>query len=142
MLKTGKLTKSKRCVCDFRHINTRIAKTSLVFPLVRDMLPVIEGSKCKVLSVINLIDAYHSLKHRGDLKKYPSCVSENANGANFISSHMEIIHHCYYRLSTEPNDCEVIIDDLLLFTTDKKSHKTKVEGLLKALTKECIENLS
>ena len=33
MLRSRKLTKDKGCVFEFRHTNTRIAKTSVGFPL-------------------------------------------------------------------------------------------------------------
>ena len=66
----GKLTKYKRCVYNFRHINTRIAETSLAFPLVRGMFSMLEGSKCEVLSVIHLQDAFHLLRLTEESKKY------------------------------------------------------------------------
>ena len=37
MLISRKLTKDKRVVTDFRHLNMRIAKNNLAYPLVRDM---------------------------------------------------------------------------------------------------------
>ena len=52
MLITKKLTKDKRVVTDFRHLNVRIAKNTLAYPLVRDMFSVLGSSKCKVLSVL------------------------------------------------------------------------------------------
>ena len=36
MLISRKLTKDKRVVTDFRHLNVRIAKNNLAYPLVRD----------------------------------------------------------------------------------------------------------
>ena len=36
MLTSRKLTKDKRVVTDFRHLNVRIAKNNLAYPLVRD----------------------------------------------------------------------------------------------------------
>ena len=36
MLISHKLTQDKRVVTDFRHLNVRIAKNNLVYPLVRD----------------------------------------------------------------------------------------------------------
>ena len=36
MLISRKLTKDKRVVTDFRHLNVRIAKTNLAYPLDRD----------------------------------------------------------------------------------------------------------
>ena len=49
-----KLTKDKRVVTDFRHLNVWIAKNNLAYPLIRDTLSVSENSKCEVLSVLDL----------------------------------------------------------------------------------------
>ena len=52
----------KRVVMDFRHLNVRIAKNNLAYPLVRDTFSVLHNSfKCEVLSVLDLKDAFHSL---------------------------------------------------------------------------------
>ena len=34
---------------DFRHLNVRIAKNNLAYPLVRDTFSVLENSKCEGL---------------------------------------------------------------------------------------------
>ena len=62
MLISRKLTKDKRVVTDFRHLNVRIAKNNLAYPLVRDTFSVLGNSKCEVLSVLDLKDAFHSLR--------------------------------------------------------------------------------
>ena len=62
MLISRKLTKDKRAVTDFRHLNVRIAKNNLAYPLVSDMFSMLGNSKCKVLSVLHLKDAFHSLR--------------------------------------------------------------------------------
>ena len=62
MLIRRKLTKDKRVVTDFRHLNVRIAKNNLAFPLVRDMFSVLGNPKCEVLSVLDLKDPFHSLR--------------------------------------------------------------------------------
>ena len=41
MLISRKLTKDKRVVTDFRHLNVRIAKNNLAYPLVRDTFSVL-----------------------------------------------------------------------------------------------------
>ena len=48
MLISRKLAKDKRVVTDFRHLNVRIAKNNLAYPLVRDVFSVLGNSKCKV----------------------------------------------------------------------------------------------
>ena len=62
ILISRKLTKDKRVVTDFRHLNVRIAKNSLAYPLVRYTFSVLGNLKCEVLSVLDLKDAFHSLR--------------------------------------------------------------------------------
>ena len=46
---------------DFRHLNIRIARNHLAYPLLKDIFPVLGRSSCEVLSVLDLKDAFHSL---------------------------------------------------------------------------------
>ena len=55
------MTQDKRVVTDFRHLNTRITKNNLAYPLVKDTCTTLSNSKCEVLSVLDLKDAFHSL---------------------------------------------------------------------------------
>ena len=70
MLISRKLTKDKRVVTDFRHLNVRIAKNNLAYPLVRDTFSVLGNLKCEVLSVLDLKDAFHSLRLYENSRKY------------------------------------------------------------------------
>ena len=70
MLISGKLTKDKRVVTDFRHLNVRIAKNNLAYPLVRDTFSVLGNSRCEVLPVLDLKDAFHSLRLSENSRKY------------------------------------------------------------------------
>ena len=70
MLISRKLTKDKRVVTDFRHLNMRIAKNNLAYPLVRDTFSVLGNTKCEVLSVVNLKNAFHSLRLSENSKRY------------------------------------------------------------------------
>ena len=86
MLLSRKLTKDKRVVTNFRHLNERIAKNNLAYPLVRDKFSVLGSSKCEVLSVLDLKDAFHSLRLSEKSKRYcgiltnigstPTCTKE------------------------------------------------------------------
>ena len=60
----------KRVVTDFRHLNVRIAKNSLAYLLVRDTFSVLGNSKCEILSVLNLKDAFHSFWLSEDSRRY------------------------------------------------------------------------
>ena len=70
MLISRKLRKDKRLVTDIRHLNVRIAKNNLTYPLLKDTFLVLRNSKCEVLSVLDLKDAFHSLRLSENSKKY------------------------------------------------------------------------
>ena len=70
MFLSRKVTQDKRVVKDFRHLNMRIAKNNLAYPLLKDMFMLLGGSKCEVLSVLDLKDAFHSLRLSENSKKY------------------------------------------------------------------------
>ena len=61
MIISRKLTKDKRVVTDFRHLNIQIAKNNLAYPLLKDTFSMLGSSKCEVMSVLDLNDALHSL---------------------------------------------------------------------------------
>ena len=61
MLISRKMTKDKRVVTDFRHLNMWIAKNNLAYPLLKDTFSMLGSSKCEVMSVLDLKDAFHSL---------------------------------------------------------------------------------
>ena len=62
MLISRKLTKDKRVVTDFSHLNVKIAKNNLAYPLLKDTFSVLGSSRCEVLSVLDLKHAFHSLR--------------------------------------------------------------------------------
>ena len=70
LLISRKLTKDKRVVTDFRHLNVRIAKNNFAYPLVRDTFSVLGNLKCEVLSVLDIKDTFHSLILLENSRKY------------------------------------------------------------------------
>ena len=70
MLISRKVTKDKTVVTDFRHLNVRIAKNNLAFSLLKYTLLVLGSSRCEVLSVLDLKDAFHSLRLLENSKQY------------------------------------------------------------------------
>ena len=149
MLISRKLTKDKRVVTDFRHLNVRIAKNNLVYPLVRDMFSVLGSSKYEVLSVLDLKDGFHSLRLSEKLKRYCGILP-------YFGSASYLYHRIPVGLNISPSIwqsyinaildclqsrkyCEAIMDDLLLFTSLKKSHMDKLEDLLRTLLKNGLK---
>ena len=70
MLISRKMTQDKRVMTDFRHLNMRIAKNNLAYPLLKDTFTLLGSSKCDIMSVLDLRDAFHSLRLTENSKKY------------------------------------------------------------------------
>ena len=62
MLIRRKAAKDKRVTTHSRHLNLRIATNKLAYPLLKDTFSVLGSSRCEVLSVLDLKDAFHSLR--------------------------------------------------------------------------------
>ena len=143
------MTKDKRVVTDFRHLNMRIAKNNLAYPLLKDTFSILDSSKCEVMSVLDLKDAFHSLRLTESSKKFcgillyfgsPSYLYQRMPMGLNISppiwqSYINAILNCLQSRKY----CEAIMDDLLLFTPTKASHFEKLEDLLKALLKNGLK---
>ena len=149
MLISRKLTQDKRVVTDFRHLNVRIAKTNLAYPLLKDTFSVLESSKCKVLSVLDLKDAFHFLRLSENSKKYcriPPYIGSTSYlyqrmpmGLNISPSILQSCINVILDCLQSRKCCKVIMDDLLLFMPSKRSHIAKLEDLLKALLKHGLK---
>ena len=149
MLISRKLTKDKRVVTDFRHLNVRIAKNNLAHPLVRHMFSVLGNSRCKVLSVLDLKDTFHSLRLSENSKKYCGILPSFGSlsylyqrmpmGLNISPSIWQSYINAILDCLQSKKYCEAIMDDLLLFTPSKNSHMNKLEDLLKALLKNGLK---
>ena len=66
MLISRKMTRTK----EFRHLNMCIAKNNLAYPLLKDTFALLGSSRCEVLSVLDLKDAFHSLRLTENSKRY------------------------------------------------------------------------
>ena len=149
MLISRKMTSDKRVVTNFRHLNMRIAKNNLAYPLLRDTFALLGSSKCEVMSVLDLKDAFHSLQLFEKSHKYCG-ILPYFGSASYLYQRMPMelnvsppIWQMY--INTILNSlqsrkyCEAIMDDLLLFMPSKKAHLAKLEDLLKALRKNGLK---
>ena len=69
-LTSRKVTQDKRVVTDFRHLNMRIAKNNLAYPLLKDTFLVLGSSRYEVLLVLDLKDAFLSQRLSENPKRY------------------------------------------------------------------------
>ena len=108
MLISSKMTKDKRVVTDFRHLNMHIAKNNLAYPLLKDTFLMLGSSKCKVMLGLDLKDEFHSLRlmenskevlwHTSLFWKPFLLVSEDAYGTKYLPSNMAILYKCNIKL--------------------------------------------
>ena len=63
MLISRKMTKDKRVVTDFRHLNERIAKNNLAYPLVRDTVSVLGNSTVSLSHLGQITGKFTKWKH-------------------------------------------------------------------------------
>ena len=127
----------------------RIAKNNVAYSLVRDTFSVLGNSKCKVLSVLDLKDAFHSLRLSENSKRYRGILPYFGSSSylyqrmpmglnispSIWQSYINAILDCIQRRKY----CQAIMDDLLLFTPSKGTHMNKLEDLLKALLKNGLK---
>ena len=106
MLISRKLTKDKRVVTDFRHQNVRIAKNNLAYPLVRDTFSVLGNSKCEVLLVLDLKDAFHLQRLSENSKRYCGILP-------YFGSSSYLYQRMHMGLNISPSLCQSYINTIL-----------------------------
>ena len=145
ILISRKLMQDKRVVTDFRQLNMKIAKNNLAYPLLKDTFTMLGSSKCEVMSMLDLKDAFHSLRLTESSKKYCGILPYFGSasylyqrmpmGLNISPAVWQSYINAILNCLTSRKYCEAIMDDLLLFTPSKEAHYYKLEELLKALCK-------
>ena len=99
----------------------RIAKNNLAHPLLKDMYSVLESSRCEVLSVLDLKDAFHSLRLTENSKKYCSILPYFGStsylyqrmpmGLNISPSIWQSYINAILDCLQSKKSCEAIMDD-------------------------------
>ena len=140
MLISRKMTQEKRVVTDFRHLNLRIAKNNLAYPLLKDLFTLLGSSKCEVLSVLDLKDAFHLLRLTENSKKYCGTLPYFCSvsylyqrmpmGLNISPAVWQSYINAMLNCLSSTKYCEAIMDDLLLFMPNKQTHFEKLVDLL------------
>ena len=98
MLISRKMTKDKRVVTDFRHLNMHIAKNNLAYPLLKDTFSMLGSSKCNVLSVLADRKLKEILWQTSLLRKPLLFVSKDAYGIKHLPSYLAVLYKCNTKL--------------------------------------------
>ena len=107
------------------------------------------NSKCEVLSVLDLKDAFHLLRLTENSKKYCGILPYFGSasylfqrmpmGLNVSPSIWQTDINTILKCLESRRYCEATMDDLLLFTPSKQSHMKKLEHLLNTLLKNRLK---
>ena len=149
MLISRKMTKDNGVVTDVRHLNMCIAKNNLACLLLKDTFALLGSSRCEAMSVLDLKDAFHSLRLAENSKRYCE-IFLYFGSASYLYQMMPMglnislaIWQSYINAILDclqsRKYCKAIMDDLLLFIPTKLSHFAKLEDLLKALCKNGLK---
>ena len=132
MLIIRKVTQDKRVVTDFRDLNMQIAKTNMAYPLLKDTFTLLGSSRCEVLSMLDLKDAFHSLRLTENSKRYYGILlyfgstlylyQRMSMGLNLSPAIWQSYINAILDCLQSRKYCEAIMDDLLLFTPSKATH--------------------
>ena len=127
----------------------RIAKNNLAYPLLKDTFTMLGSSKCEVMYVLDLQDAFHSLRLTESSKMYCRIIPYFGSasylyqrmpmGLNISPAVWQSYINANLNCLTSRKYCEAIMDDLLLFTPSKEAHFYKLEELLKTLCKNGLK---
>ena len=117
--------------------------------MVRDIFSVLGNSKCEVLSVLGLKDAFHSLRLSENLRKYCGIFlyfgissylyQGRLMGLNISPSIWQSSINAILDCLQSKKYYEAITDDLILFTPLKESHINKLEDIMSALLKNGLK---
>ena len=151
MLISRQVTQDKRVVTDLRHLHMRIAKNNLAYPLLKDTFTLLGSSKCKVLSVLDLKDAFHSLRLTENSKKYCGILPYFGStsylyqripmGLNISPAVWQLYINVILSCISSRKYCEAIMDDLLLFTPTRVS-LCQVGRFAESFMQNWVENIS
>ena len=117
--------------------------------IIKRQFALLGGSKCEVLLVLDLKDAFHSLRLTESSKKYCGILPYFGSasylyqrmpmGLNICPAVSRSYINAILSCLSSRKYCEAIMDDLLLFTPNKKMHFEKLIDLLKALCKNGLK---
>ena len=121
----------------------------MTYSSLKGTFSVIGSSRCEVLSVLDLKDAFHSLRLLENSKRYCGILpyfgstsylqQRMAMGLNISPSMWQSYINAILECLQSRKYYETIMDNCLLFTPSKKSHIAKLEDLLKPLLKNGLK---
>ena len=148
MLIPRKNSRIPRIVSDFRVLNTRLVRVNVAFPLVKDVIQEIGDAQPEVISVIDLRDAYHTLRLEDESKQFCGIIPYHGSTSYLYQrlgmglSVSPAIWQAFINLvlDTIPDrDHHIAIMDDCLVHSHKQEHLDCLVDLFKALIKQGLK---
>ena len=143
-------TAKKRVVLDLRKLNSLIDKLNFPFPLVEDCLERIGSYQAKILSAIDIRDAFFSIRLSPESQKYCG-VSTYTGGKSYYfvrlcqglsispSVFSEYIGKVLSSVPDHEKFCLSYMDDLLIFSETVEDHQRHIAVILEAIQKHGLK---
>ena len=150
MLINKRGTSEKRVVTDLRYLNSRIRRMFHSFPLLSETMTRIGHSDCKVISVLDIKSAFHSLNlskraqeytgvasfHGGKHYYYKKCPMGLSVSPGIWQSKIDSI---IGEITDSREFCIAHHDDIIIFSGNHDLHKKHLASLFEALIKHGLK---
>ena len=150
MLISKKGTTEKRTVSDFRYLNSRCKTVNQNYISLQSVLAKLGSSNCKVLSVIDLKSAFHTLPLSQKSQAYTG-ICPYPGSQNYMYRRLPMgltvssgifSEKCNAILAEIPNSDKFVIpihDDILVYSKTKSDHAHHLDLVLQALQKHGLK---
>ena len=140
----------KRVCADLRVLNTRCVPANSDVVTVRDIMQKLGKSNCKVLSVIDLKSAFHSLSLSSKAQAYTG-ISSYRGGPTYYHKKLPMglkistsvfsqkLNDILSRIPNSGQFCQAVHDDILIFSQSVKEHFKHLSLIFQALTKNGLK---
>ncbi len=139
---SAKLAKSPeyRMVVDFKYLNSHLPDIKFSYPEIKHVIHKIGRHSSRVFSVLDLKHRFHSINLTEEIKQYTSCCASpgsptyqfiklsqgllNVSPAYFTS----VMNNLLHKLPSDIHEyIDCIMDDVIIFTPDIKTHKRVIK---------------
>ena len=144
---SGKISKKRRLVTDFRYLNQFIMPENMPFTLINETLNQVGRAEPSCISVIDIQNAFFNIPLSEECQKFTGFYNYHS-GTSYLYNRLPMGLNCsparFSRILTEILDelkdrrkfCVPYLDDLLIFSPDKESHIRHIDMILGKLAEK------
>ncbi len=127
---------------DFKYLNSHLPDIKFSYPEIKHVLHKIGRHSSQVISILNLKHIFHSINLTEESKQYTSCCASPSSPTyqfNKLSQDLNVspayftmlMNDLIYKLPSEIQEyIDCIMDDVIIFTPDIKTHKKVIKHFM------------